>query len=411
MLRNLDNKRKWLLVFVLVSAIAAAYVLPRVFGQGYITFSGDKTVLAWLESNRSVLDLSGDLSSFQLMDDALDGKVLFLTGENHGKAMNEDLELGFFKYLHQQAGVRYLLVESGYASAALTDRYIQTGEVEYLDKVFVELKGTYSWTKERYAKWQQLRAWNETLPEDERINVIGIDIEHQPRTAVWYLHTLLPEGDAPQEIAAEMGELIASCVDSESLESHEISNLIDRLSSTLQQNRAVYESWLGEKSFDFALVVDNILTLFEAHNSGEFMEVREEQIVENFHAVYGRHPGAKFFGQWGGAHIQSGWDGARTPLVGQLEQAGSPVAGKILTIQYYYTDCRSLTKGSKGYGEAPVTTIKDKHGLAQGSATLYKLTGGPDLGPAFTGGDYPPSPKDHPFMVIIKGSKASTPFK
>lgn len=354
----------------------------------------------YLGQNSQTLDVddNGDYSSFALLAGVLDNHDVFFTGESHGLAYNHDLEVKMLKYLYYNARVRVFLIESGYASAALYNSYVQGGPEEILTEVFAELEGTFSWTREQYDRWTKIRRWNLSLPESERIAVVGIDIDHQVRTAIAFLGTLLPSNGLPLELR-ELNDFLRT-----DLTADEIKALCERTQEQLQQQQLSYTAVLGDALFEFSLVVDNILVCMEAY-AGDFSEIREAQIYHNFNLLQTRNPGAKYYGQWGAWHIaQSSPDGV-TPLVGRMLQDDV----KVLPIHLFYDDCSAMSKGEKGYGTRKTTNLKAPKSLAEGDITLLALHGAPqDLRPLFSHDDV--SPDEYPFIILIRNSPASVPL-
>jgi len=69
------------------------------------------------------------------------------------------------------------------------------------------VKGTYFWTKENYEHWKNVRTLWESLPEEEKFSLIGIDIEHQPILALQYLESLLQEVDKNALSETKLGQI------------------------------------------------------------------------------------------------------------------------------------------------------------------------------------------------------------
>lgn len=118
--------------------------------------------------------------------------MIFL-GESHGIATNDDVNFALLTHLHETAGVRTYIAEMGYSTGHFLNEYVQTGDENLLDNVYSALEGTTAWNRSQVAFWQQVYAWNQTLPAAERIRVIGLDVQHQYPVGVWHLTTLLSE--------------------------------------------------------------------------------------------------------------------------------------------------------------------------------------------------------------------------
>lgn len=81
------------------------------------------------------------------------------------------------KYLHENQGVNYLLMEEGMGAGLLIDHYIQTGDEEILNFVLECKKGLHTDAEPERDLWQWLYEYNSQQPEDKKIHAIGIDIE------------------------------------------------------------------------------------------------------------------------------------------------------------------------------------------------------------------------------------------
>jgi len=356
--------------------------------------------LQYLLDNSSHLDLqdNGDYSSFEPLHPMLSDYEVFLTGESHGLALNHALELKMLKYLYYHADVRVLLIESGYASAALIDSYIQGGEQSIIDDLFAELKGTYSWTQEQYRRWQELRAWNLNLPLGDRIRVIGIDIDHQSRTAVSFLVKLLPDIAVPDEFEV-LTQLRTD------LGNDQINTLCVQLQRDLQANADSARAFFKDSLFEFSLVVDNIIACYAAYQ-GDFNEVREAQIYHNFRIISSRYPEDKYYGQWGAWHIASASSDGVVPMVGRMLADGV----RVLPIHLFYQDCTALSKTkNQGYDTMKQENMRLPKATSSAGARIFNLRSAPsDQRPLFRGGKE--SPDDYPFIILINNSPPSTPL-
>ena len=57
--------------------------------------------------------------------------------------------------------------------------------------VFSAHEGTYFATEESLRHWKRVHALYQSLPEEERFSLLGVDVEHYPVFALQYLHRLL----------------------------------------------------------------------------------------------------------------------------------------------------------------------------------------------------------------------------
>ena len=109
-----------------------------------------------------------------------DKKIIF-TNEMHGVNENSIIQTKVSQYLIDNWGLKYILVEGGYAAGTILNTYIQTGDEELLNqykKIYLMNKfnntSYYDYMKSLFEK-------NKELSEEHKIRIIGIDsIENVP---------------------------------------------------------------------------------------------------------------------------------------------------------------------------------------------------------------------------------------
>ncbi len=379
----------------------------------------------YLAKNQKIIK-SGDgeiILPKDLLADSLVGKRLFLTGEHHGLAINQTLELAFLKYFQEHAQVKYLLMETPYSSSQLINEYLAGGDESYLDQYFAPVVGTYAWTKENYNFLRQLYAFNQTLPPDKRIQAIGIDIEHQEETAINFLLACLPAQKAPLQIQFALANL-KSVPAHLKLNPKRVRDIVEELAKDIDKYPHIYEEYLSDNFFAFHLVADNICNKFVAYDAkdspiaGAFNDLRDKMIYENFQKVYPRLPAGNFFGQWGLNHIFQKRQGNTDWVASLMNQTDSPLHNKILSIAYIYLASQRLERYL--YKAVPIhsTVNKDLAEMMEGNLVLINLTedGSPfaedliwflsELKPAQgVTTDY------FQYILLIKGAEPSTPLR
>jgi hypothetical protein len=143
--------------------------------------------------NNAVLDLenNNDYSTFSVFDSLVSNNYrLFFTGEDHRYLKtNSQLELKMFKYLHKTAGVRVFIMEFGHSMGYITNRYVQTG-----DSALGQTIKNHTF-KEYFSLFTGLRDFYDSLPENEKFTVVGIDLEREPVYPTKLLEILLPSNN------------------------------------------------------------------------------------------------------------------------------------------------------------------------------------------------------------------------
>ena len=342
--------------------------------------STEQHIDKYLSRNYSklVLDGNDDFSSFKLLDKDLKKNEMFLTGEIHGTTMNTELELSFLKYLKEKANIKYYLSELSYSDAYFLNKYLDTGDENILKELFEELKDTPGCTKETYNKWIKVYEFNKALPNDKKIKVIGIDIEHQENIAIHCMYSLIPKNESPKKIRPLIKKL-QDVYENNGVTAKFAKDFSLDLKKDINENYDIYKEYLGEKFFDFNLINDNLCTSFKAYNDmTNFNKIRDMQMYENFINIYNNLPKGKFYGQFGNAHInQHNMYDDTYSLASLMNNKNSPVKGKVISIIYVYNSCK-IFNPLNAQTIHTITTLKEDNifkSYLETNTTLFKLNG------------------------------------
>ena len=394
-------------------------LLPAVCAAQNRTGAVAARIPEFLEQNRQVLELDNDGARFRatLLDTG--GKQVILLGETHGVALNEDLDLALLRYLHKTAGVRVYLSESGYSANCLLNRYLDTGDEQVLDFVMQESYGSIGWTREHRAFYAALRRWNLTLPEKERVRLVGLDVEHQRRVALRYLAELAkPDGGkrAPAAIAETIARL--QRIQQEPYGKPAV-QFIGDLTSSVAAHRLDYAAMLGDRLFDFELTAANLQKAVEYYatdGTPQSFDLREQVMVQTFLKLYPRLGGAKCYGRWGSAHVLQRRADLGVPFAAMLNRPDSPVAGRVVSIFAMYVNSEALSMPGYRTGRADDDDAWSQPFAAAspGPITLFKLTGAgsPFQQDAFSFMKGHGVPTDYvQYVVLIRNATASHPLE
>jgi hypothetical protein len=128
------------------------------------------------------------------------GNKLFLLGESHGVAAPQVLDLELLTLLNARIGLTDYLAEVDPVQGARLNQYLDTGDEAVLDRVFdYWTQSGAQWGNTAFeAKIRGIRALNQTLPENRRIHILGIDaVQDWPLLTAW-----LGEQGVPVDAAA-----------------------------------------------------------------------------------------------------------------------------------------------------------------------------------------------------------------
>lgn len=276
------------------------------------------------------------------MDSDINKNNVILTGEGHAIAKNYRLEMELLKKVNKNNNIRYLLAEMSYSFSCFVNEYLEIGDESKLKLVYNNLEDTETWSKESYNFWIELRNYNLSIPKNKRIKVVGIDIEHQGKTACEYLNSILHNMVLPKEIQP----IIESYVSSYNEKNYAaLVKAIENLQEDMKLKANVYSSSFGDKYFDFSIVVDNLVNSINAYdsNSAKFSQIREPSMYSNFKRICEYLPKGKYLGEFGTEHVYQRHCGIQLGNLRRfamhLNSKDSPVKGKVLSIAYGYENC------------------------------------------------------------------------
>jgi erythromycin esterase len=326
---------------------------------------------------RNFQPLQPDGAGLPLLDSSLAGKEVLLTGEVHGIATDQALDTVFLKYFRERSGARYYLGEFGYSFGYFVNRYLDTGDEALLRKALDAARGSLAWTKEYRDRWKRLREYNQTLPADQRIVVLGIDLEWQPNLVFEHLRALLPDTAPPSSIAAPLGALTGGVYAPSAFKA-----LVSGLSRDVAAFRAEYEAYLGDRLFDFDYLLHNMLNLYENEGILDYtanQAVRNQRMYENFLKLNAHHPYGRHFSQLGSMHVlQRETQGIRSVADWMNNSLDSPVRGKVLSVIYYHRDCAIMTRSpysTSAFHDEDALTVSLGQIASPHLLSLFKLDG------------------------------------
>jgi hypothetical protein len=316
--------KKFLLPLFFFSLTAAAQVTDSAVYQAY------------LKNNMEVLDAEKQLP-VQLFDAAFFASQLFLFGENHGSAVPLATDLLLFKQLHQKAGVRYYMAEVDDTKAWMLNNYLQTGNEQWLKKVFASwIADTLQWaSKENEARYRGLRSFYQQLPAKDKFTILGIDLVQDYSLLKEQVHFYRSGKNAAA--VKLLTDSLAAITDTITYPYRkQLGAYCRRLLQNINTNNKPYRQALGSNFTAFRHTVAS----FSFLGAGMY---RDSVMYRNFKSLADKYPlaGKKLYGFLGYYHtLQISYDG-RLPFAAHL-QAGTPLSGKIVSIQMQAINCGSM---------------------------------------------------------------------
>ncbi|MEM6345195.1 MAG: hypothetical protein AAF927_14990 [Bacteroidota bacterium] len=298
----------------------------------------------YLQRYATPLEVAGTYEGFAAIDTVLPNYRFFFTAEEHWQSINTQIQFAFLSYLHQKAGVRNFIVEGGYSYGFLLNRYLQTGNERLLDKVVNDIPVC---PENQLALFKEIYAYNQTLPEEDHIQVTGIDLEHSAELAVQCLHTLLPKKTPHRKIARKIDKL-RDLHRSDYFVEREVKSYFRSLNKDIAKREQLYRNYWGEDFPRFQMIVENTLQGF----GFDFLRLmlfpqkwqeREERMYKNFLVLQPYMKKGTYYAQFGALHtdIKESFRWEFPSLAHRLNYFdSSPVDGQVLTISRYFRDMK-----------------------------------------------------------------------
>lgn len=215
------------------------------------------------------------IESFDLEKDNLDKYNIYMIGEYHGTVGTFVTKLELIKYFYETHGVSDLIMETGYSSGFLLNRYINTGDEEILNTLLENSIGTSTNRIEYKEYLERIYEFNKSLPDDTKLKIHGVDVEHQYYVGTYLLELILRDLVIPTELKEYIDPLYTTP------ENFSIAlNIVDKLTSSINSNRETYSNLLGDDYNTFVNTIEGITQglNFYKNNSTAY---REECFIKN----------------------------------------------------------------------------------------------------------------------------------
>ena len=291
---------------------------------------------------------------------------VFLAGEYHAQTKGYQSKKMLIQYLHEKQDVDYLICELGMGQGFLLDDYIQTGNEENLIFMMEELEGTLAYTQDEYQLWKWLHDYNQQQPENDKLHIIGLDIEFQKKTSVRGLSLLMDNSVTP---AKEIQPLIERIKESDGTAVKEFPQTLEKYPEQMKEVFGENFPWAEQ----YAKNVTATEKFFELNQSGgaNAHQIRDDKMTDNlFFAMEQLPEDAKFFGQFGAEHIlqsemittfvlQENYN----RFAMQLQEDDSPVKGEVCSIYLVFLQKSQSPRSTNYYlmneSEVPIDAFQD----------------------------------------------------
>ena len=291
---------------------------------------------------------------------------VFLAGEYHAQTKGYQSKKMLIQYLHENQDVDYLICELGMGQGFLLDDYIQTGNEENLIFMMEELEGTLAYTQDEYQLWKWLYDYNQQQPENDKLHIIGLDIEFQKKTSARGLSLLLDNSVTPAE---EIQPLIERIKESDGTAVKEFPQTLEKYPEQMKEVFGENFPWAEQYAKNVAAT--NQFYDWMEEGKTNFHQIRDDKMTDNlFFAMEQLPENAKFFGQFGAGHVlqsETTMDSLlkekNNRFAMQLQEDDSPVKGEVCSIYLVFLQKSQSPRSTNYYlmneSEIPVDSFQD----------------------------------------------------
>jgi len=365
-------------------------------------------------------------------------------GAYHGSAKTENTEIKLIKSLINDNLIKYYLPETDYSIAYFFNKFLKNGDTSLLRDLVIHygVRVPQERTIEVYNKWKQLKDINDKLPQDEKIEIIGIDYQVNYRYTSRHILDLVDNFDNKLFHVKQIENMVKTDTTSYATGSlNYAGKILKNFADDYEINKNDYKGRIND-SISLNHIIRNLKISFNRKKA------REEIIFENYLAldsIYNFKNNPQFL-RMGFFHIQKSRQGkdGRPSFFTMLKEKNIYSKDKIVSIIGYLTDSEVLwdelfdenrkytgftTEGGYGIGDYEKEYFRGIQNLKDSKIsdkTLFRLnkinspytTKSPDLIEVIMTDEK--SNKDKvkdmstldflDYAVLISGSKASTPI-
>ncbi len=316
---------------------------------------------------------------FKGFADDLSNTDIVLTGEIHGIKSNYEMKLALIKYIKQKNNFKYLLAELPYSVTYYINNYLETGDISILDNLPVSSRYTMFPSYEDFYQWELLYDFNQSLPEAERILVLGIDLESDMFLAFSLINDIL----AKKDISNNMENIVSLIDESISLINQSLQNKYKAVENCniilqdIEKNRDIYKDFLSDDLVVIENVIRNIVKYKESTSKkGDFVEYnnfRDMMIYSNFEIFDNILPEGKYFGQFGFGHVLQDFNFNVSWFASYLNEEKSKYNNRVLSVVYNYVNCETIDRHRETEISLVFDFISDVQDISESKYILYNL--------------------------------------
>ncbi|QNK64230.1 hypothetical protein H7F33_07025 [Pedobacter sp. PAMC26386] len=224
-----------------------------------IAYSQSKS--QYLKNNRFDFNLPG--FEFPQNDFKLIGYGAF-----HGSQATEKGELILLESLLKNRAIHYYLPETDFSIAHYFNEYLKSGDTVLLKKLVVEYgkRSPQEKTIETYNKWKSIKRLNDSQPDNNKLEVIGVDLLVSYRYASKQLVTLLTLKNGAVNSVDQLREMVQIDTTSYSMDSSSYAmKVLKAVVDDYEQHKSSFRENIKSKVV-FDHIINNLKWTFDTVN-------------------------------------------------------------------------------------------------------------------------------------------------
>lgn len=374
--------------------------LSSIFLSSYSIVCAQSAYSKYLSTEVTSLNISVDQKekSITLLDSIVPKYSFFFSAEEHWKSINYRIQFRLLTYLYYHGNVRNLILEGGYSYGHMINRYLDTGDEKLLVKAVYDTPVCPADLRNFFRK---IYEFNLSLPEEEKIRVMGIDLEQSPLLVLECLFEMLPKRELTAGVRDKINQL--KKLKGETYDEKEVKKFFRQFHKEVMERKRAYKRYWGNQYWLFQLILDNTIQGFDSPLLREFVYAhgderkREERMYKNFRLLHthGQFESGNFYAQFGAIHTEMNpsinW-GYQTLAARLNDGRYSPVNGKVLTISKFFRRLNLIYEKFPEYQRfLKVMAAAEDH--IQDDIIICRLIGNEHL--------FPEISKDFQYILII----------
>lgn len=261
-------------------------------------------------------------------------------GAYHGSVKTEAAEEALLYDLVKENKVNYYLPETDFSTAYYFNRYLENGDVSLLKDLvyFYGCRVPQERSIEVYKKWKRLKLFNDALPKDKQLQVVGIDEIANFKYSIKHILEQLDvqKGDFPSvEALREISN--KSTIDFSAYYESEAMICLKTFVKSYDQKTKEFNKHIKDQQV-FTHIIDNIKRTFDPKNQ------REETIYLNYKTLFKwfNFDSKPQFARFGFSHVEKSREGKKgyPYFFTRLIENGDYKKHEVITVIGYLTNSR-----------------------------------------------------------------------